>query len=217
MPALIDTPHPLLSTTQVSDFHRNFKTYEKAQRAPYSLAKVIREMVRQPARVTGFEMEVDQELRSLTHDRECVGTMVPIQMLSRRDLTVTGAPSVQTSVGEDVIPFLRYKSVTGRLGATLLTDLAGGPWKLPRATATGGATWQGEIASAPTADSAFDAITLTSTRISAGTIVSKQLLDQSQVDIEAFVINELTNAIATETDRVVLNGSGVAPENRSGS
>ena len=106
MRALIDTPHPLLSTTQVSDFHRNFKTYEKAQRAPYSLAKVIREMVRQPARVTGFEMEVDQELRSLTHDRECVGTMVPIQMLSRRDLTVTGAPSVQTSVGEDVIPFL---------------------------------------------------------------------------------------------------------------
>jgi len=212
MPTLIDTPHPLLSTRQPSDFHRNFKTYERAQKAPYSLAKVIREMVKQPARVTGFEMEVDQELRSLSHDNECVGTMIPVQMLSRRDLTAAGFPAVQTSVGEEVAPFLRYKSVTGRLGATLLNDLAGGPWNLPRATATGGATWQGEIANAPTANALFDAVTLTSTRISANTVVSKQLLDQSQVDIEAFVINELTNAIATEIDRVVLNGSGVAPQ-----
>jgi hypothetical protein len=212
MPTLIDAPHPLLSTTQPSDFHRNFATFEKHAKKPYSLAKVIREMVKQPARVTGFEMEVDQELRSLSHDNECVGTMIPLSMLSRRDLTVPGFPAVQTSVGEDVAPFLRYKSVTGRLGATLLNDLAGGPWNLPRATATGGATWQGEITPATPANALFDAITLTSTRITANSVASKQLLDQSQVDIEAFVINELTNAISTEVDRVVLNGSGVGAQ-----
>lgn len=132
--------------------------------------------------------------------------------LSRRDLTVPGVTTVQTSVSdESPIQFLRYKSATGGLGATLLTDLTGGPWRLPRATATGGATWQGETATAPTAEAAFDAITLAPSRISANSIISKQLVAQSQPAIEQFIIDELSQAISTEVDRVALNGSGVAP------
>jgi HK97 family phage major capsid protein len=205
-------PHPLLSTTQTTDFHRNFATFEKYAKRPYSLAKVIRELSQQPPRLTGFEMEVDEELRSLTTDRQTMGTLIPMQALCQRDLTSTGFPTVQTSVGEEIAPFLRYKSVTGRLGATLLSDLTGGIWKLPRATATGGASWQTEIANAPTANALFDAITLTPSRISANTVISKQLVAQAQPDIEQFVIDELSAAIATEVDRVVLNGSGVAPQ-----
>jgi hypothetical protein len=49
-------------------------------------------------------------------------------------------------------------------------------------------------------------------RISANSVVGKQLLDQSQVDIEAFLIGELTVAISTEVDRVALNGSGAGPQ-----
>ena len=75
--------------------------------------------------------------------------------------TKGGLPQViQTSVGEDVIPFLRYKSVAGRLGATLLTDLTGGPWRLPRATGTGGASWQNETAAVANNEVTFDAVTL---------------------------------------------------------
>jgi len=130
---------------------------------------------------------------------------------SRRDLTLAGYPqAVQTSVGDGVIPFLRYKSVTGRLGATLLTYLVGGPWRLPRATGTGGATWQAETAAATTNEANFDQVTLTPSRISSNSIVSKQLVAQSQPDIEQFLIDELGAAIATEVERAVLNGSGVA-------
>jgi predicted phage gp36 major capsid-like protein len=118
---------------------------------------------------------------------------------------------VQTSVSEEVIPFLRYKSATGRLGATLLTDLVGGPWRLPRATGTGGAAWQTETGTATTNEASFDQVTLTPSRISSNSIVSKQLVAQSQPDIEQFLIDELSQAIATEVDRCVLNGSGVAP------
>jgi HK97 family phage major capsid protein len=44
------------------------------------------------------------------------------------------------------------------------------------------------------------------------TQIAGQLVLQSQPDIEQFLIDELSAAIATEVDRVVLNGSGVAPQ-----
>jgi len=211
LPAL--RPQTLLPTNQTTDFSRNFRQLEKTAKRPYSLAKVIRERGSQPPRLTGFEMEVHQELCSLNRGHEVMGTMIPMQALSRRDLSVGTYPqSVQTSVSEDVIPFLRYRAVCGRLGSTLLTDLVGGPWRLPRATATGGSNWLAEVAVATTNEAAFDQITLTSSRISANSVVSKQLVAQAQPDIEQVIIDELSAAIAVETDRCVLNGSGVAQQ-----
>ena len=120
--------HHLLPVTQTWDFNRNFRKLEVAYKKPYSLAKVIRELAQQPPKLTGFEMECDQELKSLNRDRHVMGRFIPTQALLRRNLTAGVSPAVQTSVEDEVIPFLRYKSVTGRLGATLLTDLVGGPW-----------------------------------------------------------------------------------------
>jgi HK97 family phage major capsid protein len=208
---VLDKPHPLLETNQTSDFHRNFATFEKAAKRPYSIAKVIRELTTQPPRLTGFEMEIDEELRALNRGRDVIGTLVPMQAFCQRDLTATGSPVVQTSVGEDVIPFLRYKSVCGRLGATMINDLTGGVWKLPRAIGTGGASWQAETGTISNAEASFDSITLSPSRIAANSVVSKQLVAQAQPDIEQFIIDDLSQAIATEVDRVVLNGSGVAP------
>jgi hypothetical protein len=210
---ILDRPHPLLETNQVSDFSRNFRQMEKASKRPYSITKVIRELGRKPPKLTGFEAEISQELSALSRERDMDGPMIPMAVLSKRDLSVATYPEiVQTSVETDVIPFLRYKAVTGRLGATLLTDLVGGPWKLPRATATGGANWLAELANATNNEAAFDQITLTPSRISANSIVSTQLVAQAQPDIEQVLIDELNAAIAIETDRVVLNGSGVAPQ-----
>jgi HK97 family phage major capsid protein len=210
---IVSRPITLLPTNQTTDFVRNFRQLEKAAKRPYSLAKVIREKGSQPPRLTGFEMEVHQELCSLNRNYDPLGVMIPMAALSRRDVSVATYPqSVQTSVETDVIPFLRYRSVVGRLGGTLLTDLVSGPWKLPRATATGGTQWLTEIANATPNEAAFDAITLTASRISANSIVSKQLVAQAQPDIEQIIIDELNAAVATEVDRVALNGSGTAPE-----
>jgi HK97 family phage major capsid protein len=205
-------PHPLLPTTAVTDFSRNFRELEKRSRRPYSLAKVIREIGNHSG-VSGFEAEVHEELRALNRQYDPLGTYVPAEVLSRRDLSVSGsAVTVQTSVEPEVIPFLRFKTVTGRLGATLLTDLTGGNWQLPRAIGTGGAAWLAETGGASTAEASFDQITLSASRISADSIVSKQLVAQAQPDIERFLVGELSQAIATEVDRVALNGSGVAPQ-----
>ena len=69
-------------------------------------------------------MEVHQELKALNPNRNVIGHLVPIEVLAqpwRRDLTIGGYPQVvQTTVGDQVIPFLRAKTVCGRLGATII-------------------------------------------------------------------------------------------------
>jgi HK97 family phage major capsid protein len=136
-----------------------------------------------------------------------------MEALSRRDLSVGTLPTpVQTSVAPDFVPFLRFKSAVGRLGGTLLNDLIGGPWLLPRATGTTGSAWAVETANVASNDASFDSITLTASRISSTATISKQLVLQSQPAIEEFLIAEMGEAIATEIDRVVLNGTGVSPQ-----
>jgi hypothetical protein len=210
----LDRPRTLLPTNQVSDFSRNFAQLEKHSKRPYSLRKVIRELSDKPARLSGFEMEVNQELQSLNPARQNIGALVPIEAfgLQRRDLTVIGLPQViQTAVSDEMpIPFLRVKSVCGRCGATILDGLSGGNISLPRATASAGAGWYGETGPIPSADQSLDNITLTPKLISGSTIVSNQLLRQSSPDIEAFVVRDISDAIAIAVDQAALFSAGSA-------
>jgi hypothetical protein len=137
---ITDRPHPLLATTEHSDFSRNFRELQKHAKRPYSLTRVLRSFCRTPPKLDGFEAEVDQELQSLNRAHNVVGKLVPVEALStwRRDLTIAGYPQVvQTTVGDQVIPFLRARTICGQLGATLLEGLTGGNLKLPRATVGG--------------------------------------------------------------------------------
>jgi hypothetical protein len=61
----------LLPVSQTTDFSRNFCQLEKAAKRPYSLAKVIRELNKQS--LSGFELEVSQELRSAYSHTQLVG------------------------------------------------------------------------------------------------------------------------------------------------
>jgi hypothetical protein len=209
----IDRPHTLLPTNQVSDFSRNFAQLEKHSKRPYSLRKVIRELSNKPARVTGFEAEVSQELQSLNPARQNTGALVPIEAfgVQRRDLTIGTVPTVQTTVSPDEpIPFLRVKSVCGRCGCTMLDGLSNGNISLPRGIATAGAGWYGETGPIPGADQSLDNITLTPKLISGSTIVSNQLLRQSSPDIEAFIVRDISEAIAIAVDQTALFGAGSA-------
>ena len=115
------------------------------------------------------------------------------------------------TVSDDLpIPFLRVKSVCGRCGATLLDGLTGGNLSLPRAYATAGAGWYGEIGTIPPADQNLDNVTLTPKLIAGSTIVSNQLIKQSSPDIEAFIVRDISSAIATAIDQAALFGAGSA-------
>jgi hypothetical protein len=143
----LDHPRTLLPTNELTDFGRNLYELERRAKRPYSLTNVLRSMCETPPRLGALETEVDQELRSLNRARNIVGRLVPLEVLSplRRDLSITspstGAVTVQTTVGDQVIPFLRAKTVCGRLGATIIDGLTNGNVKLPRATVGGTASW----------------------------------------------------------------------------
>jgi hypothetical protein len=212
---ILDRPHPLLTTTEASDFSRNFRELQKHAKRPYSLTRVIRSFCSTPQKLDGFEMEVDEELRSLNRTRNVVGRLVPLEALStwRRDLTISGYPQVvQTTVGDQVIPFLRAKTICGRLGATIIEDLTGGNLKLPRATVGGTASWLPETGPGTDADQSFDSFTIIPKRISGSTVISRQLVYQSSPDIQDFVANDIANAIAVAVDNAAINGSGTAPQ-----
>src|SRR5262249_17522902 len=175
----------LLPVNQVSDFSRNFLEMEHRAKRPYSLTKVIKSLATSPYKLDGFEVEISQELKSLNPGRNVTGVLVPMQALtpSRRDLTVIGATQVvQTTVGDEVIPFLRAKTVCGRLGAQLIDGLVSGNLgnlKLPRANLGGVASWQPETSPGPDADPNFDTISLIPKRITGSTVLSRQLILQS--------------------------------------
>ena len=135
-----DLPHPLLQTDEHSDFSRNFREMQKRAKRPYSLTKVLRSCCKTPPRLDGFEQEVHEELQSLNRARSPVGRLVPVEALStlRRDLSIAGYPQVvQTTVADAIIPFLRAKTICGRLGATIIDGLTGGNLRLPRAIVGG--------------------------------------------------------------------------------
>src|SRR5262245_44715893 len=126
MPAIdpvLDLPHPLLDTDEHSDFTRNFREMQKRSKRPYSLTKVLKSYCKTPPKLDGFELEVDQELKALNRTRSPVGRLVPIEALStwQRDLSIAGGlPVIRTTVQPEIIPFLRAKTVCGRLGATII-------------------------------------------------------------------------------------------------
>ena len=212
--ALADRPHPLLQTDEHSDFNRNFRELLIRARRPYSLTRVLRSYCKTPPRLDGFEQEVHEELSSLNRARTPVGKLVPIEALSswRRDLTIPGLPVVQTTVADEILPFLRAKTVCGKLGATIIENLEGGNLKLPRATVGATASWLPEVGGGADTDQSLDAFTVIPKRIMGSTVVSRQLVYQSSPDIEAFVANDIANAIGVAVDNAAINGTGVAPQ-----
>src|SRR6516225_9633934 len=213
--ALEDLPRPLLATDEHSDFNRNFRELLIRARRPYSLTRVLRSFCKTPPRLDGFEMEVHEELASLNRARTPIGKLVPIQALStlKRDLSVTGYPQVvQTTVGDQIIPFLRAKTVCGRLGATIIDGLTGGNVRLPRANIGATASWLPETGGGTDNDQSLDSFVISPKRISGSTVISRQLVLQSSVDIEDFIANDIANAIGVAVDNAAINGTGTAPQ-----
>jgi hypothetical protein len=211
-----DHPRTLLPTDIQFDFTRNLREIEQRAKRPYSLTNLLRSMCTAPPKLDALEIEVDSELRKLNPNRNVIGRLCPVEALSqpwRRDLTIGGYPQVvQTTVGDQVIPFLRSRTVCGRLGATIIQGLTGGNLKLPRTIGGTTASWLPEIGAGTDTDPTIDSITITPKRIQGSTVISRQLVYQSSVDVEAYIANEIATAIGVAVDNAAINGTGVAPQ-----
>ena len=158
-----------------------------------------------------FEFECSNAAAERT-GKEAAGIIVPMDVL-KRDLTVGTSTAGGHTVATDLlagnfIDLLRNRAIMMGLG-TSLTDLNGNI-AIPRMTGGATAYWVAESGAPTESQEAFDQVTLTPKTVGAYTDISRKLLLQSSIDIEALVRSDLATVLALEIDRAAINGSGAS-------
>ncbi|MEY5098588.1 MAG: hypothetical protein RJA36_1307 [Pseudomonadota bacterium] len=145
--------------------------------------------------------------------RGAQGFFVPVEV-QQRDLlvgtTTAGGYTVQTDLlGQNFIDVLRNRMAMTGLGAQFLTGLTG-QVAVPRQTAGATSYWVAENNAPTESQQAFDQVALSPKTVGAFTDVSRKLLLQSSIDVEAFVRNDLATVLALAIDLAAINGSGAS-------
>lgn len=159
-----------------------------------------------------FEREASDAV-SAKFGKSARGFFVPAEV-QRRDLEVgTGAGSsagktVATNLlASSFIDLLRNKMSVTAMGAQFLSGLVGNI-AIPRQTGGAAAYWVAESGSPTESAAAFDQVSMSPKTVGAYSDISRKLLLQSSIDIEAFVRNDLATVMALAIDLAALNGTG---------
>jgi len=108
------------------------------------------------------------------------------------------------------IDVLRNLAVVMQMGARTLTGLTG-DILIPRKTSGSAAGWiSSEGGDVSLSEAQFDQVSLTPKTLGAYSQISRQLLLQSSLDVEALIRDDLAQAVAIEIDRAALYGSGAS-------
>lgn len=146
--------------------------------------------------------------------KDSQGIMVPSDVL-KRDLDVATGGAGQETVATDLlagnfIELLRNATEVYQR-ATVLSDLTGNI-AIPRQATGGTAYWVAEGNPPTESQQSFDQVTLSPETVGAFTDVSRKLLLQSSIDVEAFIRRDLATILGLEIDRACINGSGTGNE-----
>lgn len=178
----------------------------------YSLVRAIRAAMTNDWRGAELEREAS-EATARRLGREPQGSFfVPADWLERRDLTVgtntAGGHTVSTDLlAQNFIDLLRNRMVLREAGVTMLTGLVGNV-AIPRQTSGATAYWVAENAAATEGQQAVDQVALTPKTVGAFTDISRRLLLQSSIDVEAMVRMDLATVLALAIDLAGLHGTG---------
>ncbi|MBL0420232.1 phage major capsid protein [Ramlibacter sp. AW1] len=140
-----------------------------------------------------------------------LGTWLPLAGLTR-DLTATTASSLVTGTkGSDAAGGLLPASAVLGGGATVLSGLRGTDYSIPTVGAdldiAGG--WIDEGESIPAIDPSFGLASLTPKVLAVQVVVSRRLLMNATVDVDALIRRELALRIGHAIDLAAINGDGV--------
>lgn len=184
----------------------------------FSLMKAIRAMAnpsdRKAQEAAAFEFEAAAEAAK----RDGVdpqGLYVPADVrrswnMSQRDLNTTDDAAViaEDFRGGDFIDVLRNASSVMQAGATMLSGLQGDV-KIPKKTAASAAGWiSTEGGASSESEPTLGQVTMSPKTLGAFTDVTRLMMMQSSLDIEALIRNDLSVAIAQAIDLGALAGSG---------
>jgi HK97 family phage major capsid protein len=205
----------------------NTRDHDGNQRQ-YSLLKGLRQM--DPRNRTevldGLEKETQDELQK-RRGRPARGLLVPWDLpvdsgvarrfarahgIEMRDLTTsTGGGATITVVATTMIDILRNMMLSTALGVRVMNNMQGN-FSIPKQTGTGTAYWVTE-GNAPTeSNPTIGAVNFTPSTVGAYSDYSRRFLEQTAVDAEAFIRQDLAQVLAVEMDRVTFNGSGAGAE-----
>jgi HK97 family phage major capsid protein/HK97 family phage prohead protease len=169
-----------------------------------------------------FELEACAAASSQVSHRSLKGTMIPVDVLmapfalrgtntvsikSGTGYTGTGGNTVQTNLlAASFIDVLRNKAVI----MNLCTELSGldGNVDIPKQTTFGTGTWIGEDEDAGKSDIDFGLVGLRPRTVSAEGGITRRMLKQPSLSVEALLRNDIAKALALTIDLAAFYGTG---------
>ena len=182
----------------------------------FSLVKAINALAnpsdRKAQEAAKFEFECSDEA-ARQYGKTAQGIMLPAEVLGtwgKRDLNTTDDSTLisEDYRGGDFIEVLRNSSSVMQAGATTLRGLQGNI-VIPKKTGASSAAWIAtEGAAATESEFTTGSVTMSPKVIGAFTDASRLMLQQSSLDVENLIRNDLSASIATAIDLGALAGSG---------
>lgn len=183
----------------------------------FSLVRAIHALAnptdRNAQEAASFEFECSRAA-SDQYGRAAQGIMLPAEVLRnwKRDLNSADEAALFTDDfrGGDFIDVLRNASSVMQAGARMLGGLSGDV-KIPKKTAAASAAWIASEGGASTeSEMTVGQVSMSPKTLGAFTDITRQLLIQSSLDVEALVRDDLAQSIALAIDLAGLEGSGAS-------
>jgi HK97 family phage major capsid protein len=181
----------------------------------FSLVRAIHALAnptdRRAQEAAAFEFDCSRAA-SEQYGRAAQGIMLPAEVLRnwKRDLNSADEAALFTDDfrGGDFIDVLRNASSVMQAGARMLGGLSGDV-KIPKKTAAASAAWiASEGGAASESEMTVGQVSMSPKTLGAFTDITRQLLIQSSLDVEALVRDDLAQSIALAIDLAGLEGSG---------
>ena len=185
------------------------------EKGRFSLVRALNAAMTGDWSKAGFERDVSLALAKRS-GRETTGFFMPSDVTMQRDTTPGYVVGEATQGGNLVatelrvssfIDLLRSKAIVTRLGATVISGLVGN-LEIPRQTGASSTFWIAENGTPTASNATFDKVALKPKTIGALSPISRNLLLQSSMQVEAFVRNELAKSLALGIDLAALSGTG---------
>lgn len=187
----------------------------------YSFRKAILSASSKNSKLEGIELEMHQEAenearqfgKAISGEGVAIPTLVLDRSFQKRDITTSTGNGNYTIVDgvSGYVEALREKSLALQLGAEYLSGLTGN-FDVPRENAVYVPNWEGETDAAAESSPTLARAAFSPKRLAGFMDVSKQLIIQSAVGIEARLRNQILAGHAEALDKAAFNGSGAADD-----
>lgn len=193
----------------------SFSEQEKKEINCFSFQKFIREVAE--GNLKGLELEIAQEGKKEAGElgRSLKGVGIPYSVLSVKGVRAAAGQNAGTPAeggnltevsGPTYIESLRSKLVMQQLGAKFLTGLVGTLTFVKNSKVD--VIWVGEAEEVGTKKTKTSLQEMKQKRLVITTAFTKDLLNQTSMDVESLIMNEMILAHAQGLDEAALNGAG---------